>query len=75
LGNAVKDFSRQDWGFGELGNLRKEPDSTLDQQNTLLSEGNLAHGFLIACPQEAGEAVPSASENARDQSPTPPSLA
>jgi hypothetical protein len=36
-----------------LGYLRKEPDSTLNQQKTLLSERNLAHGFLSACPQEA----------------------
>jgi hypothetical protein len=51
-------FSIKDWGFGELGNLRKEPDSASNQQKTLLSERNLAHGFLIAYSQEAGKEIP-----------------
>jgi hypothetical protein len=58
-------FCIKDWGFGKLGDLRKEPDSASNQQKTLLSERNLAHGFLIACPQEAGQAVPWASKSSR----------
>jgi hypothetical protein len=58
-------FSFKNWGFGKSGDLRKEPDSMLNQQKTLLSERNLAHGFLITYPHEAGEAVPAASENRR----------
>jgi hypothetical protein len=56
-------FYQKSWSFGEIENLRKEPDSPFDQQKTLLSERNLAHGFSIPRPQEARETVAFHSRN------------